>query len=140
VRRLKRQGKAAPENRDTVFLTRFGNTYAMRDSDKSPALNVEMHAFRKRGVASGMAVLRHFYFHQSRCTFATELARLAIRTGGAINAIAIVMEAMLHRDEATAFKYIKFIEKSPAKEDAANAFTRDFLGLIMGRKKSAGDA
>jgi len=139
VRRLKRQGKAAPENGDILFLTRFGNTYAMRGSDKSPALNVEMHSFRKRGAASGMAVLRHFHFHQSRCTFATELARLAIRAGGAINAISIIMEAMLHRNEATSFKYIKFIEKTPAKEAAANAFTRDFLGLIKEREKDAAD-
>ena len=140
VRRLKRQGKAAPENKDIVFLTRFGNTYAMRSSDKSPALNVEMHTFRKRGLASGLPVLRHFHFHQSRCTFATELARLAIRVGGAINAIAIVMEAMLHRDEATAFRYIKFVEKTPAKVEAANAFTRDFLGLLKGREEGATDA
>lgn len=140
VRRLKRQSKAAPENRDMVFLTRFGNTYAMRGSDKSPALNVEMHAFRKRGVESGMAVLYHFHFHQSRCTFATELARLAIRAGGAINSIAIVMEAMLHKDEATSFKYIKFVEKTPSKVEAANAFTRDFLGLIKGREEGAADA
>lgn len=140
VRRLKRQGKAAPENRNMVFLTRFGNTYAMRGSDKSPAINVEMHAFRKKGEATGLAVLRHFHFHQSRCTFATELARLAIRAGGAINAIAIVKEAMLHKDEATTFKYIKFVEKTPAKEEAANAFTRDFLGLIKGREKDAADA
>lgn len=140
VRRLKRQGKAAPENRNMVFLTRFGNTYAMRGSDKSPALNVEMHAFRKRGLAGGMAVLRYFHFHQSRCTFATELARLAIRAGGAINAIAIIKEAMLHKDEATTFKYIKFIEKTPVKVEAANAFTRDFLGLIKGREEGAADA
>lgn len=140
VRRLKRQGKAAPENRDIVFLTRFGNTYAMRGSDKSSAINVEMHALRKWGVASGMADLRHLHFHQSRCTFATELARLAIRAGGAINAIAIVMEAMLHKDEATAFRYIKFVEKTPMKEEAANAFTRDFLGLIKGREEDAADA
>lgn len=136
VRRLNRQGKAKPENRGLVFLTRFGNTYAHL-SDKSSALNVEMHAFRKRGIAKGMAVLRHFHFHQSRCTFATELARLAIRAGGAINAIAIIMEAMLHKDEATAFKYIKFVEKTPAKEAAANAFTRDFLGIIKDREKVA---
>jgi len=139
VRRLKRQGKAAPENRDIVFLTRFGNTYAMRGSDKSPAINVEMHAIRKRGVASGMEVLRHFHFHQSRCTFATELARLAIHAGGPINAIAIVMEALLHKHEATSFKYIKFIEKTPAKEYAANAFTIYFLGLINGRDAAAVD-
>lgn len=140
VRRLNRQANAVIENRNLIFLTRFGNTYAMRGSDKSPALNVEMHTFRKQGAASGLPVLSHFHFHQSRCTFATELARLAIRAGGAINAIGIVMEAMLHKDEATSFKYIKFVEKTPAKVEAANAFSRDFLGLIKGREEGAADA
>lgn len=133
VRRLERQGQATPENRDLVFLTRFGNSYAKRGSDKSSAINVEMHGLRRRGVAMGMEILRHFHFHQSRCTFATELAGLAIRAGGAINAISIVMEAMLHKDEATTFKYIKFVEKTPAKTEAANAFTREFLGIINNR-------
>jgi hypothetical protein len=54
--------------------------------------------------------------------------------GGAINAIAIVMEAMLHKDEATTFRYIKFVEKTPAKTEAANAFTREFLGIISNHR------
>lgn len=140
VRRLKRQGRAAPENRDLLFLTRFGNPYAVRGSDKSPAINALMYKFRKQGVENGMMVLRYFKFHQSRCTFATELARLAIRVGGAINAIAIVMEALMHKDEATSFKYIKFIERTPMKIEAANAFTRDFLGLVKGGKDVAENA
>lgn len=126
-----------PEDRDLVFLTRFGKPYARRGSDRSPALNVEMHAFRKRAVSSGLAVVRDFHFHRTRCTFATELARLAIRAGGAIHALAIVREALLHQHEATSLKYIKFVEKTPAKEEAANAFTRDFLGLFTGRGGAA---
>lgn len=134
LRRLKRQGKASSNDRDLVFLTSFGNPYGRRGSDKSSAINVEMHAFRKLGIMSGLTVLRDFHFHQTRCTFATELARLAIRVGGAINALSIVKEALLHKHESTSLKYIKFVEKTPAKIDAANAFTRDFLGLLNDRE------
>lgn len=130
VKRLIRESKSTSTNRDLVFLTRFGNAYARRGSDKSTALNVEMHSLRKRAISSGIIALRNFYFHQTRCTFATELARLAIRVGGAINAIAIIKESLLHKNEATSFKYIRFVEKTPIKVEMSNAFTRDFLGLF----------
>lgn len=131
-RRLMREAKATSEHRDLLFLTRFGNPYGRRGSDRSSALNVEMSSFRKSGVKHGLSVLHKFHFHQSRCTFGTELARLAIAAGGAINAIAIVRESMLHKDEATSFRYIKFVENTPIKEEAANAFTAAFLGVIKG--------
>ena len=54
---------------------------------------------------------------------------MAIAAGGSINALAIVKEFLLHRREETSMKYIRFVEKTPAKEEAANAFTRQFLGL-----------
>lgn len=133
IRRLKREAKAAPENRDLVFLTRFGNPYARGGTSASTAINVEMHALRKLGVAHGLVALHNFHFHQSRCTFGTEIARIAIGIGGAINAIAIVKEALLHKDEATSFRYIKFIEKNPIKAEMANVFTVDFLGLLKNR-------
>lgn len=91
---------------------------------------MEMHSLRTLATSPAMDVLRHFKFHQTRCTFATELARLAIAAGGAINALAIVKEFLLHSREATSMKYIKFVEKTPAKEEAANAFTREFLGVV----------
>ncbi|MBP0633672.1 integrase [Cupriavidus sp. AcVe19-1a] len=81
--------------------------------------------------------MRGFRFHQSRSTFATELARIAIRAGGAVNAIAMVKEALLHKNEATSLKYIRFVENAPSKEDVANAFTREFLGLLSRREKNS---
>lgn len=139
VRRLIREAKSAPEHQGLVFLTRFGNPYARRGSDKSSALNVEMHTLRKAGIACGIAVLRDFNFHQTRCTFATELARLAIHVGGAINAIAIVKEALLHKHEATSLKYIRFVEQTPIKVEMGNAFTREFLGLLSSSQGSANE-
>lgn len=135
VRRLKREASAKPKNKDLVFLTRFGNSYAGGRSDKSVAINVEMHALRKRGSAYSLHALRNLHFHQTRCTFATELARLAIQQGGVLNAVSIVKEALLHKNEATSLKYIRFIEKTPIKIEMANVFTREFLGAVRHRNE-----
>lgn len=134
TRRLKRQARAVPQHRNLVFLTKSGKPYAQRASDYCAAINVEMHKLRKLAAAAGQDSLRHFKFHQSRCTFATELARLAIAAGGGINALALVREFLLHKREATSLLYIRFVETTPAKEEAANEFTCEFLGVISGRK------
>lgn len=136
TRRLKRQSIAKEADRNVVFLTVRGNRYAQHCANKSSAINVELHALRKRGEASGVQALRHFHFHQSRATYATELARLAISVAGAINAIALVREALLHKNESTSLQYIKFVETSPAKERANNAFSEAFLGLIRSRERA----
>lgn len=130
TRRLLREAKASPENRHLLFLTRFGHGYGRRGSDQSTAVNVEMSSFRRSGVALGLAVLRNFHVHQTRCTFATELARLIIGAGSPVHAVAIVKDALLHRDEATTFRYIKFIQKAAAKEATANAFMAAFTGIV----------
>ncbi|WP_256587759.1 site-specific integrase [Pseudomonas sp. Irchel 3E13] len=131
--RLKREIKASSDCKDLVFLTRFGNPYAQRGSNKSVAINVEMHNFRKAALANGLQTMRDFRFHQTRCTFATELARLAISAGGGIHAVAIVKDALLHKHESTALRYIKFVEKTPIKQELANTFTRAFLGIFSGQ-------
>ncbi|MCT7318659.1 site-specific integrase [Ralstonia sp. CHL-2022] len=134
TRRLLREAQAAPADRDLVFLTRYGNRYARRDAEKSPALNVEMHAFRKIAVAHGLQAWTRFRFHQSRVTFATELARIAIDAGGSMFALGIVKEALLHRSEAMTLRYIRFVEKIPVKAHVADDFTRNFLNLVKGKK------
>ncbi|WP_439684245.1 Tyr recombinase domain-containing protein [Cupriavidus oxalaticus] len=134
LRRLEREVKAATPDKDRIFLTRFGNPYAKREVDKSVAINVEMHAFRNRAVRAGLSFMSRFRFHQTRCTFATELATLAIQSGGSMHAVAIVKEALLHAHESTSLRYIKFVEKTPLKVEAANAFTRAFLGLSLQSK------
>ncbi|MBB5502342.1 site-specific integrase [Paraburkholderia sp. MM5384-R2] len=136
MRRLKREAKASRLNKDLVFLTRYGNPYCQRGSHNSNAINVEMAAFRKISVANGIGAMRDFHFHQSRCTFATELARLAIRLGGSLFAVSMVMEALLHKNESTALDYVKFVEKSKIKEEVGNAFDREFLGLLRARQEN----
>ncbi len=115
-RRMEREAKASPENRDLLFLTRFGNAYGRRGTDQSSAVNVEMSEFRKRGVKAELQVLRKFRFHQSRCTFGTELARLALSACADVAiVIATVSDALLHgpNSEATTFKYIRFVQALP---------------------------
>jgi len=129
-RRLRRVVKASTENKGLIFLTRFGNPYAQRGVDKSTAINVEMLTLRRKLQATSQKLLEEFKFHQTRCTFATELARLAILNGGGISALAIVKEALLHKNEATSMKYIKFIENIDIKSKAMDEFTRAFLGNL----------
>jgi hypothetical protein len=81
-------------------------------------------------VNAGIKVLKQFHFHQTRCTFATELAAIALRSGDGLNAIAIVKEALLHAHERTSLGYIKFVQQTPTKSAAANDFTKAFSGSL----------
>ncbi|MGV8892278.1 MAG: tyrosine-type recombinase/integrase [Burkholderiaceae bacterium] len=129
LRRLNRETKALYEDRNLLFLTRFGNSYARGNAEKSSAINVEMSKLRKAAKINGLLALSHFRFHQSRCTFGTELARIALCVGDNISAIQFVRDAMLHKHEATTLKYIKFLERTPIKQAAANAFSEAFMGI-----------
>ncbi|PYD30132.1 integrase [Pseudomonas syringae pv. pisi] len=129
ARRLKRQSKAAQGNRDTILLTRFGLPFGNGDGNASRGISVQFGRLRKDGVASGIGAFQHFRFHQSRCTFATELARTAMQVASVSMAIQIVREALLHKSEKTTLTYIRFIEKAVPMAEMANAFTRDFLGI-----------
>lgn len=132
LRRITREASVAPENRDLVFLTRFGNSFGRRGSDQSSAVNVEMSSFRKAGAKAGLRTLRTFHFHQSRCTFGTELARLALANCDDVAVvIATVSNALLHgpNSEATTFRYIKFVQAAPVKQALANSFMAAFTGF-----------
>lgn len=129
ARRLMRQAKASEEDRDLLFLTKDGNGFGKGDGNASKGISVQLGRLRKKAVAEGNGFLRNFRFHQSRCTFATELARTALRFGSTSTAIQLVRQALLHKSEKTTLTYIRFIEKSAPMAEMANAFTRDFLGL-----------
>ncbi|AKG71802.1 Site-specific recombinase XerD [Serratia fonticola] len=137
-RRVERTTKAPLENRDLLFLTRFGNAYGRRGTDQSSAVNVEMSDFRKRGVKAGVQMLRRFRFHQSRCTFGTELARLALSACADVAlVIAIVSDALLHapNSEATTFRYIRFVQALPIKQALSHNFMVAFSGIgLEGRQ------
>lgn len=136
-RRVEREAKASPENRDLLFLTRFGNAYGRRGTDQSSAVNVEMSELRKRGIKAGLRALRRFRFHQSRCTFGTELARLALSACADVSiVIATVSDALLHgpNSEATTFKYIRFVQALPIKQVLSNSFMVAFSGIGVGTR------
>ncbi|WP_240963514.1 site-specific integrase [Pseudomonas umsongensis] len=128
--RQDRVSKAKEQNKNLVFLTRHGNPYTTGNTEKSSALNVEMHNLRKKSKATGNNFLEGFYFHRSRATFATQLAILLVPIAGVVNALAIIKDALLHKDEATSLRYIKFIERTPAKAKIANEFSRVFLSIL----------
>lgn len=126
TRRLKRQAKASVDDRAHLFLTRYGARY---NRDTCRAVNVEMLRLREAGRAAGVKILREFHFHRTRPTFATELLRLALRYLTVGDAVSLVREACLHKDEATTLRYVRFLEANKAMAEAANAFTEAFLGL-----------
>lgn len=130
TQRLQREAKASQASRDLVFLTRFGNPYARDGSDKSTAMNVEMARLRRLGRAAGIKALHKFKFHQSRCTFGTEVASIAVAAGSKVNPISIVKELLLHRNEATAYRYVKFVQKTLVKIAVANEFSQALMGVI----------
>ncbi|UUZ71102.1 site-specific integrase [Polaromonas sp. P1(28)-8] len=116
VRRSKREVLAAQENKDFVFLTRFGNSYAVREDDRSPSINRLMTDLRIKATKAGLRFMLDFEFHQTRATFGTWLMEICLGAGDPITAIGFVRDAMLHKHESTTFKYIKFINESKAKE------------------------
>lgn len=130
TRRLARQSLAIEQDRDLVFFNRFGNRYASDGIGVSRGISVELGRLRKKGVSAGISAMRTFKFHQSRCTFATELARVALKHGNTGIAVDLVKQALLHQDEKTTLGYIKFIEDSKVMAQAADEFTRKFLGIF----------
>lgn len=129
VQRLHREAKADQENKDLVFLTRFGHAYSDRVLGKSPAINRLMADLRRKAVKDGLNFMANFHFHQTRATFGTWLTTIALRVGDPITAVAFVRDAMLHKNESTTFRYIRFIRQSKVKAEVANEFTRAFSGI-----------
>lgn len=122
-RRLKRQVKAEPAHRGLLFLNRYGKPYTQG------AVTTGMCRLRAKGLDAGVHVLRDFYFHRSRATFATSLMRAALRVLPVGEAVDLVREACLHSSAETTMSYVKFIEQSQAMRESADAFTEAFLGL-----------
>ena len=73
--------------------------------------------------------MQKFKFHQARATYGTWLMKLALAVTDAGPALAFVKSAMLHKRESTTFSYIRFLESTKGKQEAAEAFSRTFTGL-----------
>jgi integrase len=129
-RRLKREAAAPKENRDLVFLTRFGGRYADRESTAGTAIGRVMVDLRRAAVAAGLKFMRDFHFHMTRATFGTWLTSTLLEKGYDTKAVlTFVSDAMLHKDTSTTLDYIKFVEQTEIKIEVANEFTEAFLGV-----------
>jgi integrase len=131
VRRLKREALAAPEDKELVFLTRFGRRYADRDSGSGTAVDRAMVDLRRDAAEAGLAFAKHFHFHMTRATFGTSVTSLLLSQAGISEreVLSLVSTLMLHKDVSATLKYIRFVQQSPLREAVANEYSNAFLGL-----------
>lgn len=122
--RLRRQAIAPPEFRGLLFLTSRGNPY------KEQSFNRLMTDLRRRALAAQLTFMKTFKFHQTRATYGTWLMELALRGTKEQSAVAFVRDAMLHKDEATTLRYVRFIQEAPVKAMISNEFTSAFSGVL----------
>lgn len=135
ARRLIRQSRAAEDDRTLLFLSERGNSY----SDTSFTKIISY--LREKLTTEGFEQFRDFKFHQTRATFGTQLMRLAMRNlPSQVDSIIFVRDAMLHKDEATTWKYVKFIEKEPIKEALSDEFFNLYIGKIGDVQRLIGKA
>jgi integrase len=123
TRRLKREAKSKKEDRGALFLTKQGRPYSPNSISRL------MTDLRRKGSQANLKFMAKFKFHQTRATYGTWLMKLALSVTNTSAAIAFVKNAMFHKNESTTFGYIKFIEQSKGKEEAATEFNRAFTGL-----------
>lgn len=129
-RRLTREAKAAQENKDLIFLTRFGRRYAESASVSGTAVGRAMVDLRRAATLAGLKFMKNFHFHMTRATFGTWLTETLLEMGYDHKAVlTFVSDAMLHKDIETTLRYIKFVQQTPIKIKVANEFTEAFLGL-----------
>lgn len=122
--RLLRESKTHTAHKNLLFLTRRGRPYSVSTVDR---LVQEM---RLRAVNAGMRFMANFKFHQARATFGTWLLDVLLTSGASpAEAIGVVRDAMLHKDESTTYSYIKFRDTTRAKQTAAVAFNEAFTGF-----------
>lgn len=129
-RRLKREALAPASLKNLIFVTRFGNPYfAKRGQDKSSSVNVELHRL-KSIIRSYEPHSENFKFHQTRATFASQVANIAANILDGGSAIAVVQDLLLHKDARTSQAYIQFNDRSPIKSALSNEFSRLLEGFI----------
>ncbi|KVT96545.1 integrase [Burkholderia ubonensis] len=121
--RLLREAKSDHKDKGRLFLTRSGKPYTVE------TVNRLVYEMRERASSNGLKFMQRFRFHQSRATFGTWLMRLLLDSGGRADAIKVVRDAMLHKDEKTTLGYIHFLENTRAKAHFAEEFNRAFTGL-----------
>lgn len=121
--RLKREAKARAADRSLLFITARGNPYS------KSAMGVLMSSLRSKGVKSGLKFMFRFKFHETRATYGTWLMKLSLNAAPVGAAIEFVKACMFHKNDSTTFRYVKFLECTKGKQEAARAFHEAFSGL-----------
>lgn len=121
--RLRREARATPEDKPALFITRRFNRYSVDTVDRL------IQELRGTALDQGMSFMDKFRFHQSRATYGTWMMQLMLECSPPSNAIDFVRRAMLHKNESTTFRYVKFLETTAGKIKAADEFNEAFTGL-----------
>jgi len=125
--RGKRVALAKPEHKHLLFLTKFGNPYGRKGSDRSPTVNTEMSRLKRLAREEGLNI-NEFTFHWSRATFATMWARAA-RANGHLHQFMPTLKRMLaHKYDRTTERYIRWIEKEEVRAAVMDEFTKTMFG------------
>lgn len=119
-----RRSKAKDALQKHVFLTIRGNRYTKE------TFGTLLRRLKDELIEQGHTEFGRYKFHQLRATFGTMLMRALLSTQGmtSLNSIELVKEAILHKDESTTWKYIKFIEKEPIEEQFLDTLWSMFTG------------
>ncbi|SDC49730.1 hypothetical protein SAMN05421548_107112 [Paraburkholderia lycopersici] len=120
--RLKREVKAPPGDKNVLFLTRSGRPFSVN------TVGALVRALREKTLGQGMQFMQTFKFHDSRATFGTNLLNILLEHLSPSEALGILKDAMLHKDEKATLSYIKFRQSSEAKQKANLAFYEAFTG------------
>lgn len=129
MRRIKRSAKADRQNADLLFLNSRGSPYCTQGHESSSAIRQFTREIRKLARSQGIQELRDFRFHWTRATFGTRVTEQLLRSHAVNVVLAFVKRLLLHKNEATTLRYIRFVEQKPLKQAAANAFTNEFFGF-----------
>lgn len=121
--RLKREARAKPSDRSLLFLTKRGCGY------QGSSISRLMTDLRRNACHAGLKFMVRFKFHQTRATYGTWLMKLALDVATPAAALEFVKGVMLHKHESTTFTYIKFLEVTKGKQEAARAFNQVFTGI-----------
>lgn len=127
LRRGARVKNAKPQHRHLLFLTKEGNPYGRKGSDRSPSINKEMSRFKRMAREEGLNI-DDFTFHFSRATFATMWAEVA-RDAGHLHGFFPTLKRMLaHKHDRTTWRYIRWVEKSKVRSAVMDEFTKLMFG------------
>ncbi len=138
-RRMQRERLARPQDKDVLFLTATGRRFAAVGLNRSSIVNSAMATLRRVARVQGVD-MEGFRFHCTRASFATSFAEIGVQLGRIREAVAFLMEVLLHAQEATTWRYIRFVQDRKERAQLADRFTRETFGIVTTELEAASDA